>query len=107
MLFIGWQTKFVQDYLAWKEMDISLNIANVDHFIMKKCKVFCIYDVCVAVYVPLKSFILLFSLRGDKMQAVNSEQEIDKVDFTGRMFFLPSNLLEEIVFNLEALNANT
>ena len=39
--------------------------------------------------------------------AFNFECRIDPADFTDRMSFLPSNFMEEISPNPEALNANT
>ena len=39
---------------------------------------------------------LLFPYRGGKMRALSCACKTDQAGFTDRMFFLPSNLMEEI-----------
>ena len=58
--------------------------------------------VCVCVFVLCP---LLFPYRGGRTQAFSSAPLTDKADF--KMCFLPSNLMEEISPNTEALNTNT
>ena len=41
------------------------------------------------------------------MRALSSTFKTDQADFTDWMSFLPSNFIEEISSNTEALNANT
>ena len=50
---------------------------------------------------------LLFLYRGGRSRALSSACKSDQVDFTDWMSFLTPNLMEEIILNTEALNANT
>ena len=69
-----------------------------EHFWIKY--VYVCMCVCVFVLCPL-----LFPYRGGRTQAFSSASLTDKADF--KMCFLPSNLMEEISPNTEALNTNT
>ena len=64
---------------------------------------------CVCVCVCVCVFILrplLFPSRGSKTRLFSSASKTDQADFTDRMFFLPSNLMEEIIPNTDAPNTN-
>ena len=50
---------------------------------------------------------LLLNEGGSWTSALSSGCKTDRVDFINRMSFLPSNLIEEISPNTEALIANT
>ena len=55
--------------------------------------------------VRFTSFIIPY--RGGRVRALSSVYKTDQVDFTSWISFLPSNHLEEISPNPEALNVNT
>lgn len=50
---------------------------------------------------------LLFSSRGDETFLLSSECKTEQANFTDRMSFLLSNLMEEIITSPEALCTNT
>ena len=62
--------------------------------------------VCISVCVFVSRHVL-FPSRRDSMRTLASECKIDEADFTDWLFFLPSNLIEEIITHPEALSANT
>ena len=67
----------------------------------------CSRNVCFCVYffVCFTSFIIPY--RGGRKLALISVWKTDQADFTDWISFLPSNLMEEISSNTEALNVNT
>ena len=54
------------------------------------------------------SFMFFIPLpRGGRTLPLSFECKIYQADFTARLSFLPSNLMEEIIPNLKALSSNT
>lgn len=86
-------------FFYWK-LWFELNIPNWGNLIDKE-KINKLSD-CEFVLRPL-----LFSSRGDETFLLSSECKTEQANFTDRMSFLLSNLMEEIITSPEALCTNT
>ena len=82
---------------------VSRSYTSVCVYVSLVCNFVIIYK-CVYVFVLCP---LLFPYREGRTRALSSACKTNRADSTDWMPFLPSNFIEEISFNTEALDANT